>query len=200
MTNDKNVSNQEENTTLSLNGTYKDFEKLLTLYESGELEKQLGIYILNLEAISKYKPEDAVQKPIDLSQWLQNKFTEAEEALWLTVEEIFPRKSLAFREANVQRAKQIQLEDLKIVITLYLELTDDKEMRILLGLYPLENQTNLPKNLTVMVIDNNQENLVEVSTENYPDGLTQELFFDPEESFTVKINYSDFSYRENFIV
>ncbi len=72
-------------------------------------------------------------------------------------------------------------------------------MRILLGLYPLESQTKLPKNITAIVIDFNQETLVEVSTENYPDGFIQELFFEPEESFTVEINYDDLSYRENFV-
>ncbi len=122
-----------------------------------------------MQSIYQYKPISLVEPSINLTQWLQNRFTEAEQGLWLTVEEIFPTKQLTFRtaniqRANVQRAKKIQLGDFKIAITLDLELIDDKEIRILLGLYPVESQTKLPKSMTAILIDSNQETLVEIST------------------------------------
>lgn len=200
MTNSKENHDQDENTTFILNGNYKDFDKLLTLFESGELEKKLGISILELEAISKYQPKNSVEPSTDLSQWLENKFTEAEQTLWLTIEEIFGTRPLAFRDNLTQRAKQIQLGDLTIALTLDLKLRANTETRILLGVYPLGSQTKLPKNLITIIIDHNQETLVEISAPNYPDGIVQELFFEPEESFTVEINYDNFKHRENFVV
>lgn len=53
MTNQADAQNQ--NTIIQLKGNYQILDRLCELFESGELEKALGISILELEAFSLKK-------------------------------------------------------------------------------------------------------------------------------------------------
>lgn len=67
-------------TEIVLTGTYKDFEKILNLLESGEIEQTLGMSGLEIEAVSRYQPTPP--QPISyLDQWLQP-VTNAIESVW----------------------------------------------------------------------------------------------------------------------
>lgn len=76
MSNRKDEYSKERNTVLVLKGNYKQFDLLLTLFQSGELEGILGTPILEVEAISKYQNFPA-SKIVNLSQCLQKNFATA---------------------------------------------------------------------------------------------------------------------------
>lgn len=185
---------EEGSVVLVLKGSQEAFEVMEALFQSSQLTHLLGIPVENVCV------DLAISIPVNLSQWLQNNFTEAIQAGWQTLQEIFGTTTLtpAFRSNAVKRAKQILLpDDRALALILDLKPAENQEISTNLGVYPIGNQTYLPENLKLTVYESG-EILAEVSAPSQSEGMLQPLFFLPGENFTVELLMGDFIYREDF--
>lgn len=63
-------------TILNISGSYQDFDTILTLFLSGDLEKRLGVPILDVRAVSQYQPTDFGSDVINIGEWFQRSLVE----------------------------------------------------------------------------------------------------------------------------
>ncbi|MFP4103361.1 DUF1822 family protein [Coleofasciculus sp.] len=80
MTPNNNSNPNESQTELILEGTYANFDQIMTLFLSGELEKLLGFPVQDVYAVSKYQPTDPVSIGVQLRQWFQQNVLDKWEA------------------------------------------------------------------------------------------------------------------------
>ncbi len=182
---------------LVFDGPQEGFERIQTLFRSGELTELLGVPVLDVQL---------VPTPTNLSQWLQDVF----EAGWQTIEEIFSTRQLAFRNAVVKRAKQIDLGGYnRVVLVVDLPREADEEIDILLRVYPAgdspngdssASRTELPENLKLILLDETGEALEEVQARKGDDCIRQPLSGSPGDRFGVKIALGNVSVSENFVI
>ncbi len=142
----------------------------------------------------------------DLSQWLQNNFTKAIEMNWQTLEEIFGTKQLAFRTAaskaqSIKRAKHITF-NVEQTIVLAVELTplENQEISILIHVSVIEPQTELPENLTLILLSETGESLTEIQASSHNNYFKQPLKAKSGEQFSVKLVLEECSFMEKFII
>ncbi|MEG3849898.1 DUF1822 family protein [Microcoleus sp. herbarium19] len=184
--------------------------KLLGFVPSTQQEKVALIELKSLDQLLEYLDE---LKPVNLSQWLQNVF----DSRWHTVETLFeskPELQFAFRSPQVlessastsgnlpvRRGKLLSLERGKEQVALFVELmtTDEPDIDISVEVYPTNGQTNLPKDLQLMVLNDEGETLMQARA-NKTGNLLFELSGEPGEHFTVKVALGDFSVTENFSI
>jgi len=134
----------------------------------------------------------------NLSQWLQNIFTKAIEAGWLTLEEIFGTAIPAVRKMAVKRAKQIDLGAEKLALVMDIkELT--QEFSVILRIYPFGEQTNLPDNLKFTVIPKSGEPHEYLAKSHHP-AFETEWFYKRGEQFRVKMQLNDVTVTEDFVI
>jgi hypothetical protein len=71
------MSNPEPpETILVLRGSYQDFDRILALFSSGELEEDLGVVISDLSAVSRYQPIEHKPVSTNLDRWFQQSLME----------------------------------------------------------------------------------------------------------------------------
>ncbi|MEQ8465638.1 DUF1822 family protein [Coleofasciculus sp. E1-EBD-02] len=80
MTPNNNSNPNESQTELILEGTYANFDQIMTLFLSGELEKLLGVPVQDVYAVSKYQPTAPVSMGVQLRQWFQQNVLDKWEA------------------------------------------------------------------------------------------------------------------------
>jgi Protein of unknown function (DUF1822) len=199
---DKNQQQEEmsSSTLFVFKGSQEDFYRMMSLFEAGELSDLLGIEVLDVGAIVESQLV-AQPKVINLSQWFQNNFVEAIQEAWLTLEEVFGKsiRNPAFRSQAVKRAKSIQLGDRTVALILDIATAENQEISTILGVYPIGSQTYLPENIKLDVYES-EETLVELQAPLQSEGMIQELFFLPGESFRIEVSLGDFKQIENFLL
>ena len=102
-------SNQNDSRLFTFESSQEDFYQLLSLFESGELSKLLGVEIVDVGAISESQLENRATAIVSsrravLSQWLQRVY----ESSWLTVDELLgtPESRLAFGARSSPDSRQ----------------------------------------------------------------------------------------------
>jgi Protein of unknown function (DUF1822) len=63
-------------TILVLRGSYQDFDRILALFSSGELEEDLGVVVSDLSAVSRYQPIEHKPVATNLDRWFQQNLME----------------------------------------------------------------------------------------------------------------------------
>ncbi len=169
------------------------FEQIQTRFRTGELTQ-----LLNME-VKDVRLDYVIVPPVNLNIWFQNNFAEALQEGWLTTADILGIRRLqeAFRSNTVQRAKQIQLGDRTLALTLDLEKQEDQTISLFLGIYPLQEQTYLPEDLKLTVFFESGEP-VELLVNEDREGFKQEISFSPGEEFSVEVTSGDDSLTEYF--
>jgi hypothetical protein len=66
-----NENGDKTNTVLVFEGTYQDFDRLFTLFSSGELAQILGVPVAEVKAIAQRRPVLSARPVIDLSAWFR---------------------------------------------------------------------------------------------------------------------------------
>ncbi|MFB2877252.1 DUF1822 family protein [Floridanema aerugineum] len=192
---------------LVFNSTQAGIEQIQALFRSGELTELLGVPVqdVRVESAQEVAMEAEEQIPyyssINLFEWLQNNFVEATQAGWQTIAEIFSITTLspAFRSNAVQRAKEIQLGDRTLALILDLEVLQNQQISIFIGVYPLSKETYLPEDLKIVVFFDSGEPL-EFPVNDNLQGFSQEILFSPEEQFSVQVTSGDDSVTEDFVI
>lgn len=176
------VNTKNQNITIKLKGNYQMFDQLCGLYESGELEKALGISILELEAFSLKKITTEQQeivpevKILDIAKVPPNTMTVQESAI-ATISPIIETiknevissfdfwldrlGSQGFKTAalgnSTSRKKAIQLNQHLIELIFTIDEINETEIRIYLKVRPQNGKGYLPENLIVSVFDDEGE-------------------------------------------
>lgn len=140
---------------------------------------------------------------VTLSQWLQNIF----DANWLSVSEILSLKepTLTFRyKSKVTRAKLVELGIHKPgqVVALIVTLAPKTliEIQIKMQVYPTDEQTYLPENLVVKVLDEQETSVMSTQAKTANTHIILELSAQVGERFSVKLELGNTNVTENFIV
>lgn len=167
-----------------------------------------------LEHLSQLKQPQPVKEPVQLRQWLHNVF----DAGWQTVEALFdpPEAELVFRFRHgyypqtstsdnstdgVKRGKLLGLERVGEQVALFVGLKSvtSSEMDISVEVYPTGDQTYLPQDLQLMVLDEKGEAVMQAqarSTKN----IQLKFSGEPGETFGVKVALGDVSVTEAFLI
>lgn len=164
------------------------------------------------EYLSQLAPPQSSQERIQLSQWLQNTF----DAAWEAVEALFepPQTEFAFRcrgayltktsplensVSGVERGKLIDLERAGEQVALFVGLKPlaESEMDISIAVYPTGGQIHLPQDLQLMVLDDRGESVMQAQARSTKNIL---LKFSGEigERFGIKVALGDVSITEAF--
>ncbi|RKZ45306.1 MAG: hypothetical protein DRR16_26475 [Candidatus Parabeggiatoa sp. nov. 3] len=183
---------------LVLEASQKGGKQLQELFQSGQLTEILGISIkaLSLEPILRHK-----NYPVDLSQWLQNHFSNAIDAGWQMLEDIFAQPIPAFKATvAIKRAKQIHLgESHSVILVVEVNEPENQEISIILRVYPLDD-TYLPDNLKLTLLSESAEPLETILAGIHNDCLEQPLSGIAGEAFSVNLMLRENSVTEYFVI
>lgn len=206
---------QEKNTVLVLKGNYQQFDRLQTLFQSGELEKLLGFSIVELDAVSQYEPTNLVlpteieyslnteirEKVVKLRQWLENIF----EPDWQPAIAVISSTAYqnSFRHCNIAtetaiRAKAIDLgSDPFVVLLVSLTPKPNGEFEIILKVYPSGMSSHLPPRLKVTVLDEFDDVFEELEAGDRDPWLGLRFNID-RGLFAVRLTLEDIKIEEKF--
>jgi len=155
--------------------------------------------------------------PVNLSHWLDNIF----EVGWLHVEDLLSPETnnLAFAtrskytsnnqedsaEDGISRGKiidlGIQLDNHPFALILtFKPVNKNEEIEIYLRVYPTGNQTYLPQNLQLTVLDETGITCIEMSAREEDNWMRLEFTGKPGERFSVKLALGNLNITENFII
>ena len=168
------------------------------------------------EYLSQFQLVQPIKESVNLSQWLHNIF----EVSWETVEAIFapPQTDLAFNIRSlplvkastpeipingVKRGKRFDLErqgkNQQVAVFVGLTPTLLPGRDITVEVCPLGSQPYLPKQLQVMVLDEQGKSVLQAEA-----GSSESIEFqfsgEPGESFSVRLALDDFSITEKFFI
>ncbi len=168
------------------------------------------------EYLSQFKQVQAVREPVNLSQWLRDIF----EPSWETIEAIFApsQAEFAFTTRNpsslkastpelpvngVKRGKRLNLERLgeseQIAVFVGLSPTSSPQLDITVEVCPIGGQRYLPRELQVMVLDD-QEKAVLQAEAGSSEGLEFQFSGEIGESFSVKVTLGEVSITQEFLI
>jgi hypothetical protein len=151
-----------------------------------------------LEYLMQLKHSHA--SPINLSQWLEGIFHSSWEALNDTF--VTKQPSFAFRQQKIARAKRIELMQQEQAVDLVISLIpeDALKMDILVEIYPPQEQYYLPKNLQLILLDDEGAKLMEAKAQNNNQNIQFEFVGDVGDRFSIKLALNDIQVTEKFVI
>ncbi|MGL4503305.1 MAG: DUF1822 family protein, partial [Planktothrix sp.] len=202
---------EEGSIRLVFNGYLGGFERVRELFETGELSEQLGVKVLDVEL----EPVSAQPDPVNLSVWLENQLNQAIEAGWQTIDELFGMRSPAFRSdlasyakdiepgpdlPTIQQGKSMVLGTASLALLVKLSQESEEGIDILVRVFPIQESTDLPESLKLMVLDEQGEILEEVTAGRGNNCIEQPLSGEPGEGFVIKLELGEFIVMESFLI
>ena len=158
--------------------------------------------LISLSEFPQYLNQLREDETINLSQWLQDIF----DVGWQKLENfLLPQQSdlaLSFRGTEgVKRGKLLELERAgeQVALCVGIKPENEEEMNILVEVYPTGNQSHLPPQLQVMVLDELGISVMEAqarTTRNIQFEFSGEL----GEKFSIKLALGDVSITEGFVI
>jgi Protein of unknown function (DUF1822) len=163
----------------------------------GTGEVSLG-ELQSLEEFVSYLNHLIAQSKIHFTQWLHNIFTES----WQSIDEIFANRSLslAFRTADLKRAKLFDLGDETVALVVTLKPENSQKIRIQIRLCPTRDSCYLPAQIKLTILTATGEVFREVTARSNDEFIQYEFIGQREEQFGVKISMAEVSIAEAFIV
>jgi hypothetical protein len=175
--------------TLTIEGSPEQLEKLLALFETGELNDSPAIKILDVSIMAIDR--DLIV-PTDLYRvWLDNLWNKGFQPVFRSTQSNSTKKKLT----------QFQNTSVEIVITIA-PLADVEEIQIFLQIRPLDGKGYLPVGLKVVILDEIAEVILEKSTRDRSNllDLTEDgdLICQLDDRFTLELTLGDETIIENF--
>ena len=169
--------------------------------ESGDLSLH---ELHSLEYLPQYLYR--VRQLVNLSQWFKNIF----ETSWGSIEAVLGNEAtepaFAFRSklkaSNLKRCKLLELGSQEQLIALIVNITpeSDSNINILVELMPANNQTYLPANLQLILLDDQEQAIIDTKTKEHNQHIQLDLSGETGERFSIKVVLGEESFREDFIV
>lgn len=166
-----------------------------------------------LDKASKLKTlsSELCQKPVSLSQWLQNNFVEAVQNGWVKPEDIFERGGanyFSFRSGFFQqthgciRAKEIDFANNRCSVALVVRALPqpNSQVDIRIQVYAIGNQISLPRNIRLIVLDDSGNPFMEAQAQSRDLGIQLECTAEHGDRFIVKVTLTNTSFSEYFII
>ena len=163
------------------------------------------------EYLSQFKQLQPIEERVNLSQWLRDIF----EAGWETIEATVapPQAELAFNTRSqppvrtstpgVKRGKRLDLERLggskQVAVFVGLTPTVSPQLDITVEVYPVGGQRYLPRELQVMVLDEQGKAVLQAEAGN-SEGLEFQFSGEEGEIFNVKVTLGEVSITEKFLI
>ncbi len=220
MSNNHINDNQDKNTVIVLKGNYQQFNRLQSLYQSGELEKHLDIPILGLQGFSprndinsdsiasKKNPtpktsfplnNQGLKKVLNLRQWFYNNFDSDWQLFQVVAPTAYRSTSDEIFNEAVTRAKQVKLDN---VVTIVLVITlsppnEDDEVDIIIKICPCESYKYLPSGLKITVLDELDDVFEELQA-NEEDPWLGLRFTASEGQFSINLTLEEVTVKEKF--
>mgnify|MGYP001796178649 CR=1 FL=1 len=160
----------------------------------------------------------AGQSIVNLSHWLHGAFDTG----WQATEQVLApsfRTTLAFRFrdarnqktdaaksslSGVKRGKLLNLgieqAGKSLVLIVGFEAVENKKFQVLVDIYPTTEQTYLPQNLQLMVLDETGKAVMQVQTRNTNKNIYLDFKGNPGERFSIKVILGDTSITEAFVI
>ncbi len=129
MTPNNNSNPNESKTELILEGTYANFDQIMTLFLSGELEKLLGVPVQDVYAVSKYQPTALVSMGVQLRQWFQQNVLDKWEAE-ATLIGTFLAQEMNDTSSWSEELEGVRGSSRSQVIRRYMELLDNPDKQV----------------------------------------------------------------------
>ena len=179
---------------LIFEGSQVGYEKILELFESGQLDKIAGFSVLDVEVTLQRQ-----KNPVNLTQWFTGIFTET----WQNVEQLLtPRQlGIAHFSEQIKRAKRIDLRiDLithSVVLVVNIDRENINQIVVTLQLYPTDGNKTLPEGLKLIVLAAGE--VFQEIIARSADQLMQ-CRFDAElgDEFTLELRLGEAIIKENF--
>ncbi|MBW4666749.1 MAG: DUF1822 family protein [Cyanomargarita calcarea GSE-NOS-MK-12-04C] len=164
-----------------------------------------------LEELSQVKTQNfsltANNNLVKLKQWLENIF----EPGWQDIESIFGIQSVnpawnmrSKADAFISRGKLINLgkvlSDRTVVLVVTLPNDNEQEMDIIVEVRPTSEQSYLPPNLQLMVLDFEGASVMEAETRSSNKNIQLQFSGHVKERFSVKLALGDVSVTEDFVI
>ncbi len=200
-------NDRKGNTVVTFEGSFQLLERLLELQQSGELEKILGVPVLDIDACSQIEQDESsksitmIPNQVNLTKWFENIFTTG----WQTVEELLTPQQLrsAYFSEPVKRAKRInlQIDLITHTVILLVSLTREDADRVIVNLkvFPTSESPNLPPNLKLILLTEG-EIFKEVTSRSADQYIQYEFEAEPGDEFVVNLVLDEAEIAEDFVV
>lgn len=183
-------------------GSEAGFKKILDLFNRGDLTEIAGFSVEAVEAIAR--GEEQVADPVNLSQWRQDIFP----AAWQAIASLLSSTQMQFAfgwrsdwEPEIIRGHKINLGATSLVLVVAFANENEAKTRICLQLHPTPQQNHLPPNLELILLDEGKNPVLATATENSTSRFLQLDFRgDSAEPFTVKISLENDIITKNFVI
>ena len=162
-----------------------------------------------LEYLESDEQDELAQTPVKLGQWLRGIF----ETGWQVTETVLApsfRTTLAFsfrdsrRQKGARRGKLLNLGMEKagksLVLIVGFEAIEQDKFQVLVDIYPIKDQTYLPQNLLLMVLDETGKAVMQAETRNTNNNIQLDFKGNSGERFSIKVVLGDTSITEAFII
>ncbi|MDY7014161.1 MAG: DUF1822 family protein [Cyanobacteriota bacterium] len=160
---------------------------------------------------------DALEPPIQLSQWLHD-IAEALQSGWQTLNDLLEPQSIepvvSFRSKKLENVlspeesvtgirlgKILNFEpDCKIIFSVGIKPAENDELEINVDFFSVNRETYLPQDLQVSVLDENNETIMYKKTKQTHQSFPFQFFGQPGDSFCIKIVFGNRSLLESFVL
>ncbi len=176
-------------------GTAAGFNRIKSLFNRGELTEIAG---WKIEAIEE------VVEAIDLSQWRQDIFPAGWQAIAALLNSTQMQLAFGWRSAwepEIIRGQLVNIAAKSLVLVVALAGETETKTRICLQVHPTPQATNLPANLKLILLDQENNPVLTTATENTTSGFLQLDFKgDVGEPFTVNISLDNDIIGKSFVI
>ena len=172
------------------------YHKIKTLIQSEKITEILGYSVLGIQL-------NDLSENINLNQWLANNWTEAIAMGWLTLEDVFKPAQFSFRKTAIKRAKLIDLdENIKVISVLDMMENQQKELDVMIRIYPETTTNYLPENLKLSLFSQSGEILGEgeYAVNTGDDCLEVNIILDPQDYLKIDLSVDQDHFTENLIL
>jgi|GEM_PF-6754184 len=193
-----------------LKGTYKQLDRLINLFESGKLQKELGIPILEVDAFSVDQPTQKQQKrpKVNLSEWLKGEFTAGWQSLNTFLD---PEKTLAYNtlseseKESAEGGKLIKVEmdlgnEKTVLLNIKIQQVTKENVEIKAQLLPTGGEKYLPPSLTLARLSKSGKVSKKVQSESMDNYIQFEFTGKLGGSFGIQVIYRNAKLLEEYFV
>lgn len=216
----------QQNIVIRFEGTKDEYKRLLTCFQSGELEKLLHLPIQDVRLVPTQPEATSVVEQLNeiVPQVLQRVYNSLESG-WQTVESLLdieqqklahgwrsagqlqandmeiPTASMTIPAEGFMRGIDLDLREIDQQVALIVALMPGnlpQEIDVLVEVRPTQGQTVLPPDLQLMVIDYKGATVLSAQAAKADPRITFALTGNIGEPFSVKLALNNFSYTQEF--
>ncbi len=140
---------------------------------------------------------------VQLSQWFENIKTAGWQALNAVLDTEQPKLAFSFRNtAEISRCKLIELgtPSQSVIVIVSIAKGTEQEIDICVEAQPPKDQSYLPPNLQLMVLDEDGETVIDTHARSNNKNILLEFGGELGDRFSLKVALGDVSVTENFVI